>query len=68
MHLNLFLGTAQSINRVRIEDDWKESDNLIFEGTYGEFSKKIHELDLTKASVLRWEVDGDLVIVGINVY
>ena len=31
------------------------------------FSKEIHELDLTRATVLRWEVDGDLVIVGVGV-
>lgn len=65
MYLNLFLGAAKNINRVRIENDFKS--NIIYEGTYSEFSKKIHELDLTRAIVLRWEVDGDLVIVGVGI-
>ena len=66
MKLFLFLGTAKGIKRVKIYDEWKGPNNIIYEGTYGEFSTKIDEMNLRDTHVMSWAVEDDMVIIGLD--
>lgn len=66
MKLFTFLGTAKNIDKIKLVDGWSDSNKPIWEGSYGEGSKAIYDLNLENAIVLSWEVDGNLVIIGID--
>ena len=66
MKLFLFLGVARGIKRVKIYDEWKGPNNIIYEGTYGEFSTKITEMNLRDSHVMSWTVEDDTVIIGLD--
>lgn len=65
MTLFTFLKAAQNIKQVKIYKACKEN-KVLYEGTYTEFSHKIHELCYTDCYVVCWQVDGDKVIIGID--
>lgn len=67
MKLNLFLGSAKNINKVKIINAWDDS-KVIYEGSYSEFSHNINELGLNDSLVMSWYVEGDKVFIEISTY
>ena len=65
MALFTFLKAAQNLKQVKIYHIQKEN-KVLYEGTYAEFSRKIHELGYTDCYVVCWQVDGDKAIIGID--
>ena len=65
MTLFTFLKAAQNIKQVKIYHTRKEN-KVLYEGSYAEFAHKIHELGYTDCYVMRWQVGGDKVIIGIE--
>lgn len=66
MKLFLFLGAAKGIKRIKIYNEWNGSNDIIYEGTYSEFSNKINEMNLRDSIVMSWTVEDDMVVIGLD--
>lgn len=68
MKLKMFLATAKNIERVILLDGWKDSNNQLYDGKYGDLASTIIDKGWNDADVLKWEVDGTTLTVEICIY
>ena len=66
MLLCCLLESATDIDCVRLVDGLKPCHNILYDGEYAPFVKKMQKRGWAKANVMRWAVVGCTITVEIN--
>jgi hypothetical protein len=60
------LESATDIDYVRLVDGWMPSRNILYDGEYAPFVKKMRRRGWANASVMKWALVGRTITVEIN--